>query len=102
MPSTADIDAFHRGAAKVELHVHLVGAASAATALELARRHPVAGVPTDDEALRACDAFTDFAHFIEVEITVNSLVRTAEDVAALVVGVAADVAAHQVRSPSSR
>ena len=91
------MDAFIAGLPKVELHVHLVGAASVPTVLGLARRHPEAGVPTDDEALRAFYEFTDFAHFIEVYIAVNSLVRTAEDVEALVVGVARDLAGQRVR-----
>jgi aminodeoxyfutalosine deaminase len=61
---------------KVELHVHLVGSASIETVLQLARRRPDAGVPTDEPALRAFYEFTDFAHFIEVYIAVNSLVAT--------------------------
>jgi len=88
---------FIAGLPKVELHVHLVGAASISTVLELARRHPDRGVPTDAEALRGFYRFTDFAHFIEVYIAVNSLVRSAADVEALIVGVAGDLAAQQVR-----
>lgn len=38
---------------KAELHVHLVGSASVDTVLELARRHPEAGVPTDRDELLA-------------------------------------------------
>jgi aminodeoxyfutalosine deaminase len=82
---------------KVELHVHLVGSASMDTVLELARRHPNRGVPTELEALRQFYEFTDFAHFIEVYIKVNSLVTTGADVTALVVGLAADLARNNVR-----
>ncbi|CAN5865908.1 adenosine deaminase [soil metagenome] len=82
---------------KVELHVHLVGSASVSTVLELARRHPDGGVPTDEQALVDFYAFTDFAHFIEVYIAVNSLVRTAEDVEAMAVGVLGDIAEQNVR-----
>ena len=71
---------FVAGLPKAEVHVHLVGSASVSTVLELARRHPDAGVPTDADALAAYYAFTDFAHFIEVYIAVASLVRTADDV----------------------
>ena len=39
------------GLPKAELHVHLVGSASVPTVLELARRHPEGGVPTDEAAL---------------------------------------------------
>jgi aminodeoxyfutalosine deaminase len=82
---------------KAELHVHLVGSASIDTVLELANRHPDRGVPTERAALRSFYEFTDFAHFIEVYIKVNSLLTTGADITALVVGVAADLAANQVR-----
>jgi aminodeoxyfutalosine deaminase len=82
---------------KVELHVHLVGSASIPTVLELARTHPDRGVPTDEQALRDFYEFTDFAHFIEVYIKVNSLVRTRQDVVALLLGLARDQAASNVR-----
>ena len=82
---------------KAELHVHLVGSASPKSVLELARRHPSLGVPTEEDALRAFFAFTDFAHFIEVYIAVNALVRTAEDVEVLTYQVAGDLAAQRVR-----
>lgn len=82
---------------KVELHVHLVGSASMDTVLELAQRHPDRGVPTDAEALREFYEFTDFAHFIQVYIRVNSLVTTGVDVTALVLGLAADLARNNVR-----
>ncbi|MFY0408828.1 adenosine deaminase [Solicola sp. PLA-1-18] len=92
-----EVARFVAGLPKAELHVHLVGSASVPTVLALARRHPDGGVPTDEAALRAFYEFTDFAHFIEVYIAVNSLVREPEDVEALVVGVAADLAAQNVR-----
>jgi aminodeoxyfutalosine deaminase len=77
--------------------VHLQGAASPDTVLELARRHPRLGVPTEAEQLRRFYTFTDFAHFIEVYISVNRLVRTADDVRALVTGLGRDLAQVQVR-----
>ncbi len=82
---------------KVELHVHLVGSASLDTVLELARRHPDRAVPTEREQLRAFYEFTDFAHFIEVYIRVNSLLVTGADITALVLGLARDLAANLVR-----
>jgi len=92
-----DIEEFVRGLPKAELHVHLQGAASVPTVLELARRHPAAGVPTEEQALRDFYAFTDFGHFIDVYISVNQLVRTAADVQALVTGLGRDLARTQVR-----
>jgi aminodeoxyfutalosine deaminase len=82
---------------KVELHVHLLGSASVDTVVGLARRHPERGVPVDRPALRSFYEFTDFAHFIEVYIKVNSLVRSGPDVTALVTGLAADLARVNVR-----
>lgn len=92
-----DLAAFVAAMPKTELHVHLVGAASVDTVLELARRHPNAGVPSEPAALAAYYQFTDFAHFIEVYISVNSLVRSPEDIEALVVGAARDMALQRIR-----
>ena len=91
------VEAFVRGLPKAELHLHLQGAASVPTVLELARRHPQLGVPVDEAALRDFYAFTDFAHFIDVYISVNRLVRTAADVQALVTGLGRDLAQTRVR-----
>jgi aminodeoxyfutalosine deaminase len=91
------IESFVAGLPKAELHVHLQGAASLLTVLGLARRHPEAGVPTEESALREFYTFRDFAHFIEVYMTVNRLVRTADDVQALVTGLGRDLAAVNVR-----
>ncbi len=91
------MDTFLRGLPKAELHVHLQGAASVPTVLDLARRHPGAGVPTDEAQLRDFYTFTDFAHFIEVYTSVNRLIRTADDVQALVTGLGRDLAAVNVR-----
>ncbi|WP_157247616.1 adenosine deaminase [Nonomuraea typhae] len=91
------IDAFIDALPKVELHVHLVGSASPATVLELSRRHPGSGVPVNEEELRAFYTFTDFPHFARVYRAVNSLVRTPEDIATLVVGLARDLGAQNAR-----
>ncbi len=82
---------------KVELHVHLVGSASTDTVLELARRHPDQGVPTERAALVAFYEFTDFAHFIEVYVKLTRLVTSGADITALVTGLAADLAGNSVR-----
>lgn len=94
---TEYLDPFIAGLPKVELHIHLQGAASVDTVLELSRRHPAAGLPTERDELMAFYRFTDFAHFIEVYIAVNRLVRSPDDVLALVVGLARDLVAQQVR-----
>jgi len=97
LPTTPASQDFVAGLPKAELHVHLVGSASVPTVLELARRHPDGGVPTDEAALAEFYRFTDFAHFIEVYIAVSALVRTAPDVAALTLGVLGDLATQNVR-----
>ena len=91
------LDAFLAQLPKVELHVHLVGSASVPTILELARRHPDALVPDTEADLRTFYEFRDFPHFSDVYGAVSSLVRDPADVAALVLGIARDLAAQQVR-----
>jgi adenosine deaminase len=91
------IEAFLATAPKVELHLHLVGSASAATLTELATRHPDAGVPRGAAELATFFEFRDFPHFIDVYSTVNDLVRTPADVSRLLVRAAEDLASHQVR-----
>lgn len=81
---------------KSELHVHHVGSVSAVTLGALAERYP-GTVPTDPDALAQYFTFTDFAHFIEVYLSVVDLVRDADDVHLLTSQVLADLTAQQVR-----
>ncbi|MQY09118.1 adenosine deaminase [Actinomadura macrotermitis] len=97
LTENTSLNAFIDALPKVELHVHLVGSASVPTVLELARRHPGGPVPTGERELRDFYVFRDFPHFAEVYEAVSSLVRTPEDVATLVLGVARDLAAQNVR-----
>ncbi|MEU0252410.1 adenosine deaminase [Streptomyces sp. NPDC006184] len=92
-----DLRAFIAGLPKAELHVHHVGSASPRIVSELAARHPDSKVPTDPEALADYFTFTDFAHFIEVYLSVVDLIRTPEDVRLLTYEVARDLARQQVR-----
>ncbi|MEU3093656.1 adenosine deaminase [Streptomyces sp. NPDC006967] len=92
-----DLHAFVAGLPKAELHVHHVGSASPRIVSELAARHPDSKVPTDPEALADYFTFTDFAHFIEVYLSVVDLVRTPEDVRLLTFEVARELARQQVR-----
>lgn len=89
---------FAHGLPKAELHVHHVGSASPHAVAELAARH--AGdtpVPADPDQLADYFEFTDFAHFIEVYLSVVDLVRTPDDVWTLTHEVARDLAAQNVR-----
>src|SRR5487761_316137 len=91
------LEAFVSALPKVELHVHLVGSASVETVLSLARRHPDRGVPASEEGLREFYVFRDFPHFIDVYQAVSRLISEPEDNADLVRGVAANLAAQNVR-----
>ncbi|WP_344631001.1 adenosine deaminase [Streptomyces glaucosporus] len=94
---TGDLSAFIAGLPKAELHVHHVGSASPRIVAELAARHPDPAVPTDPEALAEYFTFRDFAHFIEVYLSVVDLVRDAEDVRLLTYEVARDMARQNIR-----
>ncbi|AUG77414.1 Adenosine deaminase [Kitasatospora sp. MMS16-BH015] len=95
---TRGIEAFIAGMPKAELHVHHVGSASPRVVAELAARYEGRSkVPTDPAALAEYFTFTDFAHFIEVYLSVVDLIRDAEDVRALTYGVAEDMARQQIR-----
>ncbi|MFG3020501.1 adenosine deaminase [Streptomyces sp. NPDC048254] len=96
-PALRDVHAFIAGLPKAELHVHHVGSASPRIVSELAARHPDSRVPTDPEALADYFTFTDFAHFIEVYLSVVDLIRTPEDVRLLTYEVARELGRQQVR-----
>lgn len=89
---------FIAGLPKVELHVHHVGSASPRIVAELAQRHEGRSpVPADEAALADYFVFRDFAHFVEIYLSVVDLVRDDEDVWVLTHEVARELAAQQVR-----
>jgi aminodeoxyfutalosine deaminase len=90
------LEAFIANLPKAELHVHHVGSASPAIVAELAARHP-GRVPSDPDALADYFTFTDFAHFIDLYLSVVDLVRTPEDIWTLTHGIAQELARQQVR-----
>ena len=89
-----DLTDFIAGLPKAELHVHHVGSASARIVGELAERHPGV-VPSDPDQLRDFFAFRDFAHFVEVYLSVVDLIRTADDIRYLTYEVAREMAEGQ-------
>jgi aminodeoxyfutalosine deaminase len=92
------VTSFIAGLPKAELHVHHVGSASPRIVAELAARHEGASpVPADPEALADYFAFRDFAHFIDVYLTVVDLIRDDEDVRMLTFEIARELARQQVR-----
>ena len=89
---------FIAGLPKAELHVHHVGSASPRIVAELAARHAGSTpVPADPALLAEYFVFSDFAHFIEIYLSVVDLIRDPEDVWTLTYEVARDMAAQQVR-----
>ncbi|HEY7223660.1 MAG TPA: adenosine deaminase [Micromonosporaceae bacterium] len=89
---------FIAGLPKVELHVHHVGSASPQTVARLAARHEGStSVPANPELLADYFQFTDFAHFIEVYLSVVDLVRDPDDIVTLTYDIAAELAAQHVR-----
>jgi adenosine deaminase len=91
-------ETFVEGLPKAELHVHHVGSASIRTVAELAERHEgTTPVPADPDLLADYFAFRDFAHFVEVYLSVVDLVRDADDVRMLTYEIARDMAAQRIR-----
>ncbi len=97
MSAADDLAPFIAGLPKVDLHVHQVGSASPRIVAELASRHTDTRVPTDSDALADYFRFRDFAHFVEVYLSVVDLVQTADDVRLLTYEVAHDMARQQIR-----
>lgn len=94
----ADLTAYIAGLPKAELHVHHVGSASPRIVAELAARHAGSTpVPADPGLLADYFVFSDFAHFIEIYLSVVDLIRDAEDVWTLTYEVARDMGAQQIR-----
>ncbi|HZG02255.1 MAG TPA: adenosine deaminase [Streptomyces sp.] len=94
---SGELSAFIAGLPKAELHVHHVGSASPRIVAELAARHPGSAVPADEDALAEYFTFRDFAHFVEVYLSVVDLIRDAEDVRLLTYEVARDMARQNIR-----
>ncbi|GAB3983148.1 adenosine deaminase [Plantactinospora veratri] len=93
-----DLSAFIAGLPKVELHVHHVGSALPRIVAELAARHEGrTRVPADPEALAGYFEFRDFAHFVEIYLSVVDLIRDPSDVRLLTFEVARELARQQVR-----
>ena len=54
-------------------------------------------MPADPELLADYFRFRDFAHFVEIYLSVVDLIRTGEDVRLLTYEVAAEMAGQQIR-----
>lgn len=89
--------AFVRALPKVELHVHLEGAMSPRTLLELARRRRVDLPATDEAGLREWFRFRDFDHFVEVYLACSRVLQHPEDFQLLLDDFAARAEAENLR-----
>jgi hypothetical protein len=84
MSGVQELRTFVADLPKVELHIHHVGSASPRIVAELATRHEgTSPVPADPDLLREYFDFQDFAHFIEIYLSVVDLIRTPDDVSML-------------------
>jgi aminodeoxyfutalosine deaminase len=108
-----DLTAYIAGLPKAELHVHHVGSASPRIVAELAARHNAdrggsaalrakgdeggTPVPADPAALADFFAFRDFAHFVEIYLSVVDLIRDDEDVRMLTYEIARELDHGNVR-----
>src|SRR5690348_3116734 len=93
-----ELTEFIAGLPKAELHVHHVGSASPRIVAELAAKHAgTTPVPADETKLAEYFTFTDFAHFIEVYLSVVDLIRDPQDIWTLTYEVARELAAENVR-----
>lgn len=102
LPETSSATATHafiRAMPKAEIHIHLEGAIQPETLLALAHRHGRMDLLPGDtvEALRNWFVFTDFPHFIQIYLTISSLLLDAEDFATIVYACGADMAAQNIR-----
>ncbi|TDW81894.1 adenosine deaminase [Kribbella pratensis] len=88
---------FLAGLPKAELHVHHVGSASPRIVAELAARHPESPVPADPGLLAEYFKFSDFAHFIDIYLSVVELIKTPEDVRLLTYEIAREMAGQNLR-----
>jgi aminodeoxyfutalosine deaminase len=82
---------------KVELHIHLEGAIEPATLLRLSERNGVALPASTVEGLRAWYSFSDFEHFVEVYMTIQRCLRSADDFSLIAYELGADMAQQNIR-----
>lgn len=93
-----DLTSFIAGLPKAELHVHHVGSASPRIVAELAARHEGnSPVPADPALLADYFEFRDFAHFVEIYLSVVDLIRDDEDVRLLTYEIGRELGRQNVR-----
>ncbi len=90
-------DAFIQSMPKAELHIHLEGAIEPATLLRLAERNRVV-LPADTvEGLQSWFTFSDFGHFVDIYLIIQSCLRSADDFSLVAYELGADMARQNIR-----
>lgn len=84
---------------KAEIHIHLEGAIQPQTVLKLAQHNQMTDLlpSTDLNTLKKWFTFTDFPHFVQIYVTIQNLIRTADDFALIAYECGADMAAQNIR-----
>ncbi len=88
---------FARRMPKVELHIHLEGAIRPDTLVQLSRRNNIPLPAQDVDQLRAFYRFRDFAHFVQVYVTITRCLRTPDDYRLVAYQFGADCARQNIR-----
>lgn len=82
---------------KAEIHVHLEGSVYPDTLLDLARKHGVALPISDVSDVENWFRFTNFAHFIEIYLTICNVLRDEEDYSRIIYEQATRAHAENIR-----
>jgi aminodeoxyfutalosine deaminase len=88
---------FIRAMPKVELHVHLEGSIRPSTLLTLAERNRVPLPSRNEDSLQTFYHFSDFAHFIQVYLTISRCLKTVDDFSLVTYEFGADLARQNIR-----
>lgn len=94
---TAEVEAFIRRMPKVELHLHLEGAVSPRTLLELAERNGVELPARDVPGIEQLLHYRDFGEFLTVFMAMARAIVTGDDFARVAYELGLELAAQQVR-----
>ena len=97
MNQPMDLHEFAHRMPKTELHVHLEGSIRPTTLLQLARRNDVSLPVQDVEGLQDFYRFRDFAHFVQVYVTITGCLRTPDDYRLIAYEFGADCARQNIR-----
>ena len=99
LPLDPEVAAFAGAMPKAEIHVHLEGAIRPITLLRLAQQHDRMDLlpGADLDTIQRWFRFTNFPHFIEIYLTISSLLKGPEDFAAIVYACGEEMAAQNIR-----